>query len=107
MFISRPSEPRTVLLWGDRWWFAGTGSSAKFSDLTDAAEVLAAYFAGAAKPVRLRLIYQPDSLETVAVACPDGGRATLAAALGGEFPALANPDCAWGHEPVLATGGDF
>ncbi len=107
MFISRPSEPRTVLLWGDRWWFAGTGSSVEFSDLTHAVEVLAAHFAGAAKPVRLRLVYQPDALETVAVACPDGGRATLAAALATEFPALANPDCAWGHEPVLPTGGDF
>ncbi len=106
MFISRPSEPRTVLLWGDRWWFAGTGASFGFSDLADAVEVLVAHYADEPKPVRLRLVYQPDALETVAVACPQGDRATLAAALAGEFPALTNPACAWSHEPVLPMGGD-
>ena len=107
MYILRPSEPHTVLLWGDRWWFAGTGASCEFSDLAHAVEVLAAHYADAPKPVRLRLIYQSDALETVAVACPQGGRATLAAALAGEYPALANPAHAWGHEPVLPVGGDF
>lgn len=107
MFISRPSDPRTVLLWGDRWWFAGTGASCGFSNLAHAAEALAAHYADEPKPVRLRLVYQPDAFESVAVACPHGDRATLAAALAGEFPALANPDHAWGHEPVLPVGTGF
>ena len=81
MFISRPSEPHTVLLWGDHWWFAGTGASVEFSDLEQAVEVLVARYADEPKPVRLRLVFQPDALETVAVACPQGDRATLAAAL--------------------------
>ena len=59
------------------------------------------------KPVRLRLVFQPDALETVAVACPQGDRATLAAALAEEFPSLRTPGCAWSHEPVLPMGGDF
>jgi fumarate hydratase class II len=29
-------------LWGDRWWFAGTGVSSEFSDLAQAVEVLVA-----------------------------------------------------------------
>ncbi|MST93691.1 MAG: hypothetical protein EXS33_00195 [Pedosphaera sp.] len=107
MFISRPSDPRTLLLWGDRWWFAGTGASREFTSLAHAAEVLAAHYADEPKPVRLRLIYQPDVFESVAVACPHGDRATLAAALAGEFPALADPDHAWGHEPVLPAGNGF
>jgi hypothetical protein len=107
MFISRPSEPRTVLLWGDRWWFAGNGMSGAFNDLPHAIEVLVAHYADEPKPVRLRLIYQPDGLETVAVACPQGDRATLAAALAGEFPAMDNPACVWSHEPVLPMGGDY
>ena len=107
MYISRPSDPRTVLLWGDRWWFAGTGASCEFTNLSHAAEVLAAHYADEPKPVRLRLVYQPDAFESVAVACPHGDRATLAAALAGEFPALANPDHAWGHEPVLPVGTGF
>jgi len=104
MYISRPSDPRTVLLWGDRWWFAGSGASCEFTNLTHAAEVLAAHFAGEPKPVRLRLVYQPDAFESVAVACPNGDRATLAVALAAEFPALANPGHAWSHEPVMADG---
>jgi hypothetical protein len=107
MFISRPSEPRTVLLWGDRWWFAGTGVSAEFADLGGAVGVLVAHYANEPKPVRIRLIFQPDALETEPVACPQGDRATLAAALAGEFPALCNPQCAWSHEHVLPMGGDF
>ena len=107
MFISRPSDPHTVLLWGDRWWFAGTGASCEFTHFAHAAEVLASHFADEPKPVRLRLVYQPDAFESVAVACPHGDRATLAAALAGEFPALADPDHAWGHEPVMPAGNGF
>ena len=104
MFISRPSEPRTVLLWGDRWWFAGPGAPAVFTDLAHAVEVLVAHCAAEPKPVRLRLIFQPEAFETVGVACPRGDRATLHAALAGEFPALANPAHAWSHEPVQPVG---
>ncbi len=107
MYISRPSDPNTVLLWGDRWWFAGTGVSCEFTSLAHAAEVLAAHYADEPKPVRLRLLYQPDGFESVAVACPHGDRATLAAALAGEFPTLTDPDHAWGHEPVLPVGNGF
>lgn len=107
MFISRPSDPRTVLLWGDRWWFAGTGASCEFTNFSHAAEVLAAHYADEPKPVRLRLVYQPDAFESLAVACPHGDRATLAAALAGEFPAVASPDHAWSHEPVMAAGSGF
>ncbi len=107
MFISRPSEPLTVLLWGDHWWFAGTGASVEFSDLEQAVEVLVARYADEPKPVRLRLVFQPDALKTVAVACPQGDRATLAAALAEEFPSLRIPGCAWSHEPVVPMGGDF
>ena len=107
MFISRPSEPLTVLLWGDHWWFAGTGASVEFSDLEQAVEVLVARYADEPKPVRLRLVFQPDALETVAVACPQGDRATLAAALAEEFPSLRIPGCAWSHEPVVPMGGEF
>lgn len=107
MFISRPSEPRTILLWGDRWWFAGTETSLPFDDLDQAVEALVTHLADEPKPVRLRLIYQPDGFETVAVACPQGDRATLAAALAGEFPAMASPACAWSHEPILPMGGDY
>lgn len=103
MFISRPSDPRTVLLWGDRWWIAGMGEPVAFDGLAQAAEVLAAHFADEPKPVRLRLVYQPDALVSVAVACPNGDRKTLAAALAEEFPALGSGNHAWGHEPVLAN----
>jgi hypothetical protein len=107
MYISRPSEPRTVLLWGDRWWFAGGGASPEVSDLAEAAEVLVAHYANEPKPLRLRLVFQPDTLETVTVACPRGDRATLADALSGEFPALADPAHAWSHDPVQSTGEGF
>lgn len=107
MFISRPSDPRTVLLWGSRWWLAGTGESIAFADRTQAAEVLATHFADEPKPVRLRLIYQPDSLVSTTVACPQGDRKILAAALAAEFPKLNDGAHAWSHEPVLANGEGY
>jgi hypothetical protein len=107
MYISRPSEPRTVLLWGDRWWFAGTGHSKQFADLTQAVDLLVAHFASEPKPVRIRLLFQPDALQTVAVTCPQGDRATLASALSAEFPELSKPEHAWSHEPVLPNLSDF
>jgi len=95
----------TVLLWGDTWWLDDEPEPLRFAGLAGAAAVLAAHFAHG-KP-RLRLIYQPDSLATVATPCPKGGRTTLAAALAGAFPALGDPACAWSYEPILALGGEF
>ena len=96
-----------MLLWGDRWWFAGTGHSKQFADLAQAVDLLVAHFASEPKPVRIRLLFQPDALQTVAVKCPQGDRATLAAALSGEFPELSKPDHAWSHEPVLPIKSEF
>lgn len=107
MFTSRPSDPRTVLLWGERWWLPDRGPSAPIQNVAHAAELLAEFFAEEPKPVRLRLIYQPDTLESVAVACPQGTRPVVAACLAAEYPALAHPDRAWGHEPILPTGDGF
>jgi hypothetical protein len=105
--MSRPSEPLTVLLWGHRWWLPDAAEPQEFADDREAADVLVAHFADTPKPVRLRLIFQPDSLASVAVACPHGDRRVIAQALAGEHPALANADLAWGHEPVLAAGEGF
>lgn len=106
MFSSPPSEPRTVLLWGDRWWVAGHGLTETFSDLAQAKEILVEHFRQEPKPVRLRLVYQPDSFTSVASPCPPGNRATLAAALAHEFPALARDDLAWSHDPILSKDGE-
>src|SRR4051812_28233005 len=98
MFISPQSELRTVLLWGNRWWFADGGPSAPCADPAQAAHALADHF-GAERPP-LRLVYQPDALASTVVACPQTSRALLAAALAADHPALADPHHAWGHEPV-------
>ncbi len=107
MFTLPHSEPRTVLLWGHRLWLPGADTPLAFADCGQAVELLAGHFAEAPKPVRLRLVFQPATLESVTVACPKGDRRTLAQSLAGEFPALAQPDHAWGHEPVLAAGDGF
>jgi len=105
--MSLRSEPRTILLWGNRWWIPGSDALPEFADDGQAAEQLMAHFADQPKPVRLRLIYQPDTLQSVAVACPNGDRRTVAQALAGEYPALVKPGHAWGHEPVLVAGEGF
>ncbi len=105
--MSPRSEPRTVLLWGNRWWIPGGDALPAFADDRQAAEQLVTHFADEPKPVRLRLIYQPDTLLSVAVACPNGDRRTVAQALAGEYPTLVKPDHTWGHEPVLAAGEGF
>lgn len=98
------SEP-TVLLWGDRWWLPQHKLAVPFTGFAQAAEVLASVWPF---PVRsLRLIYQPDRLATVPVACPNGNRGTLALALGDEFPALAHPAHVWGFEPILPAAERF
>jgi hypothetical protein len=107
MFTLRPSEPRTVLLWGDRWHFPDREASEPFTHVMHAAELLAAHFAEEPKPLRLRLVFQPESLDSVPVACPHGDRRVLAFALAADHPALAQPDHAWGHEPVLPAAEGF
>lgn len=92
-------KSRVALLWGDRWWIEGRTEPIAFGELSRAAGTLLAEF-GDARPTRLRLIYQPATLAAASVACPNGNRATLRAALGEEFPALASEDCAWGFEPI-------
>lgn len=107
MFTSRPSDPRTVLLWGDRWHFPGREASAPFTHVKQAAAILAEHFAEEPKPVRVRLVFQPDSLESVQVSCPQGNRKVLEFALAADYAALREPEYSWGHEPVLPDGEGF
>lgn len=90
-------------MWGRRWWIAGEAEPREFG-LADAAEALAGHFAGEPKPVRLRLLYQPEGFVSARAVCPPGKRTTLTLALAGEFPALADPANAWSHEPVMPEG---
>lgn len=99
--MSRPSDPRTVLLWGDRWWLPATDEPVPFDRLDQAADALAGHWSAEPKPVRIRLVYQPDAFTSVGVSCPQGNRRVLAAALAAEYPAVDSPDRAWSHEPVL------
>ncbi len=94
-------------MWGRQWWLAGRTEPLDFQHLAHAAEVLAAHLAGEAQPIRLRLLYQPESLVSVAVACPRGNRSALQNALGFEYPAVANPAHAWSHEPILGLPPGF
>ncbi|MDB6093722.1 MAG: hypothetical protein JWM32_1284 [Verrucomicrobia bacterium] len=93
---------RTVLRWGNRWWTSGTATP-----LEGGADVLAAHFAESPRPLKVRLIYQPGHLETALVSCPKANRATLAAVLGEEYPALVDPAKAWSHEPILPFKESF
>jgi Tfp pilus assembly protein PilN len=101
MCCSRRSEPVTVLWWRRRWWLAGEVVSEAIDGIEPASDWLVRRFAEEAKPVRVRLVYQPETLESVLVGCPHGARRELAQALAPEFPALASGDRAWGFEPVL------
>jgi hypothetical protein len=87
--------------WRRRWWLAGDVVSEAIDGIEPAAKWLVRHFAQEAKPVRVRLVYQPETLESVLVGCPHGARRELAQALAPEFPALASGDRAWGFEPVL------
>jgi hypothetical protein len=102
-----PTSERTALLWGRCWWLAGRTQPLDFENLSHAVEVLAAHLSSEPHPMRLRLIYQPESLVTVAVACPRGPRASLQNALAFEHPAIAQPGHAWSHEPILSLGDGF
>lgn len=100
-----PKSEATVLLWGNRWWLPHHRLPVPFSDIAEAAEQLAAVWQ---EPNRtLRLIFQPDDFATVPVECPNGNRATLAAALGDEHPALRHPGHVWSHEPIMALGEGY
>ena len=98
---------KTVLLWGDAWWFGDSIEPLPFADLQNAAYTLAAHWASADKPISLRLVYQPDDLATVPVACPNGNRAMLAEALSDEHPVLAAAGTAWSFEPILEAKPRF
>lgn len=100
MFTSRRSKAGVALLWGDRWWIGGHPEPVVFGEMSQAAAVLLEHFAEHGKPTGLRLIYQPRSLVSVAVQCPNGNRATLQAALQDEHPLLATGEHAWGYEPI-------
>lgn len=97
---------KTVLWWGEAWWLAGEPDPVPVSDPAQAAAVLAARFAGTALP-RLRLVCQSPNLATVEAACPAASRSVMAEALAADFPQIAKPLCAWGHEPVLGRSGDY
>jgi len=99
-----PTSELTVLLWGHRWWLPGSAEPLEFDNLTHAAVLLQVHLGG---PVRLRLIYQPESLVSVATACPRGPRPALQQALGDEHPAIMDAALAWGHEPILSEGDAF
>jgi len=104
MCSSRRSKPVTVLWWRSRWWLAGEVVSAVIEGIEPAADWLVRHFTEESKPVRVRLVYQPETLASVLVGCPHGARRELAQALAPEFPALASGDRAWGFEPVLTKG---
>jgi hypothetical protein len=93
------SDARIALLWGDRWWIEGGSKPFVFGELPRAAATLLAAF-GDARPVALRLIYQPASLVSVPVLCPQGSRALIRDALQEEHPAICFADQAWGYEPI-------
>lgn len=95
--FSPRSEP-TVLYWHDRWWLPSHRIPVPFGDIGQAPDMLAAAWPGR-KPV-LRIVWAPASFASVAVACPEADRATVAAALAEEHPALSHPGHVWGREPV-------
>lgn len=101
----RRSEPRTVLLWGDRWWLPHHKVPVPFGEIGQAVDLLAQAWPFEERTIRL--VYQPEEFQSVATECPYGKRATLAMALGEQFPALAHPGHVWGFEPILPQGETF
>jgi hypothetical protein len=95
----------TVLLWGDRWWLPHHRLPIPFAAQGQAAAMLAA--AWPANGRTIRLIYQPADFASVPVDCPNGNRATLAAALAEEHPVVLHPGHVWSHEPIMGTGEGF
>ncbi len=97
--------PNTVMLWGNRWWLPHRSSPVVFADLSAAADALAAAWSGDDRTIRL--VFQPNALESTLVSCPHGNRATLTLALAEQHPALGDPRRAWSHEPILPAGDGF
>lgn len=93
------SRPAVALLWGDRWWLEGRAEPVQIAEIARAAETLLATY-GDSRPARLRLLYQPASLVSIASACPMAGHTTIRDALQEEHPALGREECAWGYEPI-------
>lgn len=98
---SPQSDAAIALLWGDRWWITGRTEPLGFGAIAEAAAVLLQHFEEHGRPSRLRVLYQPAFLTSVAVECPHGNRATLQAALQEEHPLLAMANYAWGYEPIF------
>lgn len=101
MSISLPSDVTVALLWGDRWMVSGLPGPIVFGEIGRAAKTLLGHFGERGRPGRLRLLFQPPGLVSVAVDCPNGNRATLQAALQPEHPVVADPARAWSHEPII------
>ena len=98
------TDTQTILLWGQNLWGC-PDDPLQFSHPEQAAAALAAEFREGKPP--LRLIYQPDTLVTVPVRCENAGRMILGAVWAREFPALADPACAWSYDFVMAQGDYF
>lgn len=99
-----PTSEITVLLWGDAWWVPGRAEPLPFQNTVHAAEVLVAEMPGVR---RVRLIFQPDALRSVAVECPRGNRDTLRGILGHDYPVLCEEAHAWGFEPIFGLGEGY
>lgn len=95
----------TVLLWGNHWWLPHHKLPVPFTDLSLAADQLAAAWPDQSR--QIRIIYQPDEFATVPVACPNGNRHTLALALAEEHPVVRHPGHVWSYEPIVVSGESF
>ncbi|MCB1104584.1 MAG: hypothetical protein H7A44_08465 [Opitutaceae bacterium] len=95
----------TVLLWGNRWWLPHHPLPIPFSHPAQAADQLAAAWSDPNRTIRL--IYQPDDLDSVPVQCPNGNRSTLTCALAEDHPVMVHPGHVWSYEPILPMGDGF
>src|SRR5690242_11267239 len=102
MSTSATSE-HTILLWENRWWLPGRALPVTFTNGAQAVGALSAAWPEYRRVVRL--IYEPTGIATATAECPQADRATLAQALGEQFPALVSPELAWSHEPILTHSG--
>lgn len=55
------------------------------------------------KPTALRLIYQPQDLQSMPVDCPKGSRKSIQQALAPDHPALTTDLVVWACQPLIAT----
>lgn len=97
-----------ILHWGGEWFVEGGAFAPPSDEPAAIAQSLRTFLEerGHRRPHRLRLLYQPDTLHNVAVACPAAGRDVVRRALTEEFPALADPATAWGMLPAVRGSDD-